>query len=311
MDAHELEQILQNELGYTEGQSMRRGDDIPWSNGPAIPDINATLFIQEHPICYFSHFSELQPDRIRQLHRNVWSQSKAPLLFVTLPHEIRIYNGYEPTPKPNERFDASPRLLRHLTKLTDHLKAQQEIRKQLAEQNHYERIYLETSEFWTTVDGQKIKYKRRADYQLIESMKQMRRLLVDENGKLSNQIAYTLLGRSIFIRYLEDRGVLTPEWIGEMTDGQVSTYRDALQSRQTTYRLFEALSGHFKGDLFPVEAAEADVNSGCLNCTISIPSNKNLLKICSNTASVSSIGRRNRPESLKVRSRFNHLTLRC
>jgi hypothetical protein len=255
----DLERVLLEELDVAGRPELRRGADISWPNGRAISGINAALFLHSLPIAYFSRFSEINPDEILQLHKDVWSQSKAPLLFITLPHEIRIYNGYEPTPKPGENLDSPSRLLQHLTNLTDRLTAQQEIRKQLVEKNHYERVYLETGAFWDTTDGRKIKYENRADKQLIESMGEMRRLL--HAAGLSNHIAYTLLGRSIFIRYLEDRGVLTPDWIEEMTGLHLRSYAEILPDRQLTYLLFERLSDHFNGDLFPVEDAERDVDA--------------------------------------------------
>ncbi len=59
MVPHELEQVLLYELGYADGPGLLRKHDIPWSNGRAIPDINAALFLQDTPICYFSRFSEI------------------------------------------------------------------------------------------------------------------------------------------------------------------------------------------------------------------------------------------------------------
>jgi len=207
----DLENILLEELDYAKSPGLRRGPEIPWPSGRDIPDVDTALFAENIPLAYFSRFSELDPDRIRKLHRDVWSQSKVPLLFVTLPHEIRVYNAYERPPASlDEDFDVSSRLMRPLVGLADSLTAQRRIREELVE-NHYERIYLETGAFWDTTDGRKIDYQSRADHQLVKDMRQMRRRLVEEG--ISNHIAYTLLGRSVFIRYLEHRGVLTQSWI--------------------------------------------------------------------------------------------------
>jgi hypothetical protein len=159
------------------------------------------------------------------------------------------------------------RLLQYLTDLTDRLTAQREIKKKLVDTNHYERIYLETGAFWNTADGQKINYQNRADQHLVEGMGQMRKLL-NEAG-ISNHLAYTLLGRSIFIRYLEDRGILTSDLVKHMTDGQASSYRESLPYRQVAYLLFERLSERFDGDLFPVEDAEKDITDDHLKLLLS------------------------------------------
>jgi len=80
-------------------------------------------------------------------------------------------------------------------------------------------------------------------------MDQVRRRLSD----LPSDQAYALLGRSIFIRYLEDRGILSSQWIREATAGRAGSYQEALSKpdTDTAYLLFEALSQRFNGDLFP------------------------------------------------------------
>jgi len=269
----ELEQILLAELGFAGREELKSGDDIPWPTSLAIPDIDSAFFLNHIPLAYFSRLSELDEDRITQLHKRVWSQSKTPLLFVTLPHEIRVYNGYH---RPGEdEGDKSERLLQHLTDLTDGLTAQKRIKDVLVKDNNYERIYLETGAFWNTDEGRRIDYQTRADKQLVEGMGQMRKHLTEAG--LSNQVAYTLLGRSIFIRYLEDRKALSQEWIAQATFGEARTYRDALGvGHAVTYQLFEALSQRFNGDLFPVESDEANVTEEHLRILFSFLNSTNL-----------------------------------
>jgi hypothetical protein len=273
--ARELEQILFEELGYAGSPGLLPGPDIAWPNNKAIPGINAALFLKNIPIAYFSRLADLNLEQIYELHRNVWSQSKAPLLFVTLPHEIRIYSGYARPPLADEELDTSARLLQQLTNLTDHLQARHAIQQHLIEANHYERIYLETGAFWNTPEGRRIDYQTRADKELVASMARMRRLLTAQN--LSNHLAYTLLGRSVFIRYLEDRGILTADWATAMTQGKANSYRKALgHGRQTTYRLFEALNRRFNGDLFPVEEGETAVTERHIEILLAFLSGANL-----------------------------------
>ncbi len=94
MVVRELEQILIGELGYAGRQGLVDASDIRWDGGRAIPDVNAAINLNNITIAYFSRFTELDTEKIRDLHKKVWSQSKAPMLFVTLPHEVRVYNGY-------------------------------------------------------------------------------------------------------------------------------------------------------------------------------------------------------------------------
>ncbi len=275
MDTHELEQILFEEIGYAGKPELVPSEGIPWMNNRPIQKINWAVLLNNTPLAYFSRFSDLDLEAIKDLHKKVWSQSRAPLLFIILPHEIRVYNGYEPPlHHGEENFDTDERLLHCLEELTNTLKARKRIREELVEPYRYERVYLETGAFWDASENQKINYRNRADRQLVESMGDLRKMLTNEG--LSNHVAYTLLGRSVFIRYLEDRDVLTSDWIEQMTDGQAHDYLDALPNRQVTYLLFERLSAHFNGDLFPIEEAEETVSEKHLDILLRFLSGEKL-----------------------------------
>lgn len=65
-----------------------------------------------------------------------------------------------------------------------------------------------------------------------------------------------MLGRSIFILYLEDRGAINKDsYYTQFYDG-ATTYFDVIKDRDAAYRLFEKLEEKFNGDLFPVTEEE-------------------------------------------------------
>lgn len=238
-----LKEILFEELDYTEGSGL---ESVTSLRGRRIPYIDQVYFVQDIPVAYFSQLREYSYDELRILHQQVWSQSRVPLLYVILPTEIRVYNGYaEPAQKDTE-LNTDDRLLQRLQQLVDVETARQKINHQL---DWYKRLSLETGAFWNTPDGQRIKRESRADQRLLRAMDQVRRRLAD----LPNDQAYALLGRSIFLRYLEDRGILTSDWISKVTRGQAESYLEVLNRPSTgaAYFLFDALSQRFNGDLFP------------------------------------------------------------
>ena len=65
-----------------------------------------------------------------------------------------------------------------------------------------------------------------------------------------------LIGRSIFIRYLEDRNVLTSEWVFDWTDGQANNFRSVLNELPIARVFFRRLSQHFDDNLFPPSEEE-------------------------------------------------------
>jgi hypothetical protein len=68
---------------------------VSWPNDRSIPHISSAYFIQGNPVVYFSQFEEVDPAALAQLYRSVWSQGKAPLLYVISRQDILVFNGYD------------------------------------------------------------------------------------------------------------------------------------------------------------------------------------------------------------------------
>lgn len=256
MNTIELKNTLLEVLDFIGAPGFQ--DVVSWPNDRSIPHISSAYFIQGNPVVYFSQFEEIDTVALAQLYRSVWSQGKAPLLYVISRQDILVFNGYDGPPSrdnPDEILSTDEahqyRLLHHLRSLYDIETARQEIADKLTS---YRRILLDTGAFWQTEDGQYIKRENRADQRLLASMDQLRRRLLATN--LSSEIAYALLGRSIFIRYLEDRGILTETLVAQITGGLARDYLTALDSREVTYKLFDYLHRRFNGDIFPVDEPE-------------------------------------------------------
>ena len=254
MTENDLKSILLQELDYAESPGFEVSNHR--TSRRSIPGIDNIYFIQDTPIVYFSQLGEADPSSIWKLYRQVWSQSKVPILYIILPEEIRIYNGYAEPPETAEELNTEDRLLQNLQKLIDVETARKEIRNRLYGQ--YNRLYLETGAFWSTSDGLRIKRESRAEQRLLSTLDQVRFRLMQQG--LSPHIAYALIGRSIFIRYLEDRSILTSESLSQLIGKQVQNYRSILKDWDTAYKLYESLSRRFNGDLFPIDDEENERN---------------------------------------------------
>jgi len=78
MTGQDLKQILLEELHYLNSPGLIQQEDIPWPNGRAIPHVEEALFVENVPIAYFSRFSELDPDKITQLHKTFGVKVEPP-----------------------------------------------------------------------------------------------------------------------------------------------------------------------------------------------------------------------------------------
>jgi hypothetical protein len=249
-----LSSLLVDELGYGETRNIQEPESR--LTGRPIENVQRAFEVQEVPIAYFARLSEADPDALWQLHRRVWNESKVPILYVVLPHEIRIYNGYTlPAANPTDFLQTEKtRLLRHLTDLTDLETTRQVIHDELRET--YDRFHLETGSFWATLDGQRITPSDRADQVLLRSLAHLRRKLLDDG--VPREVAYRFIGRSIFICYLRDRNLLPRVGPFRTLRDADTSFEELLGSHHATYEFFEHLTDRFGGDLFPVYAWEKE-----------------------------------------------------
>lgn len=251
-----LSSLLSDELGFNDIWDLH--EPASWRTGRAIPNVERVFKVQDVPVVYFARLAEADPTLLYELHRSVWNESKVPLLYVVLPHEIRIYNVYA-TPAANSvdfEQEEKTRLLRRLTDLTNLESARQAIRQELL--GTYDRFHLETGSFWSTSDGQQVKPEYRADQTLLRSLGRLRRRLVDDG--VPNETAYSFIGRALFVSYLRDRDLLRNESSGQLRS-TVASFTEYLSSHSAAYRLFEQLTERFGGDLFPVSPQEKEVIS--------------------------------------------------
>ncbi|WP_326975236.1 HsdM family class I SAM-dependent methyltransferase [Caproicibacter sp. BJN0012] len=234
--------------------------------------IDAVYFLRDPdgipkiPLIYFSAMDKYDADKVATLHRLAWNLGEAPLLFVVTPDELKIFNNYKTPRKKDGSLDPKAGLIRTIKLATD-LESQ---RQQLI---HYNRIQLESGDFWRT-SNIRFDSKARVDVTLMNNLKIMRRTLIQKINKRLNKeqqkninvisIVHALLSRSILIKYLEERkdsnsdSVFPIGFYSQFLD-QANCYTDVLTSKEATYRLFDCLKDKFNGDMLPLVADELDI----------------------------------------------------
>ncbi len=232
--------------------------------------IDAVYFLRDAngiakvPLIYFSVIQKYDAKQVAELHRLSWNLGEAPLLFVVTPDEILIYNNYE-TPKAidNGNLDPTAGVIETLH-LTNGLASQQ-----LALQK-YHRSLLESGEYWrksmTRFDAQS-----RVDATLITNLRIMRKTLINQISKRCDKsketitsVVHSLLCRSIFIKYLEERKdsngeTIFPQGFFSNFLKSAKQYTDVLNSKEATYNLFRTLKEKFNGDTLQVSEVEIEI----------------------------------------------------
>ena len=190
----------------------------------------AFFCIDNKPLLLFFH----KPHNKKKLHKSIWNFNECPIVIIIEKDVVEIYNGF--------CLEKDSELLKKIggeEKLNDF--------------NYFE---LVTGKTWEKYSEQ-LNYKNRVDYKLLDNIKSARELLVEEYG-LDGKITNSIIGKSIFVRYLIDRKVKL-NFDGNPHIWTNDEFCDLIKSPAKAQRFFNFLEDKdkgFNGNLFPLTSSE-------------------------------------------------------
>jgi hypothetical protein len=222
------------------------------------------FFVENNPVIVFAEYGAQEgPEQWLRYFNRVWCMGRPQLLFLARDGELTVFNH---TNKPAKERDDKSRGERLLATVTAAAQVQQELQQ-------YRRDQIESGQLF---EDERFGYDDWADRALIRDLKKVRKDLLDAGLKVEH--AHALIGRSIFIRYLEDRKVLIPEYFQSIAEeagrgdwaellthippdaylpeDERPVYPRVLADKDLTYALFERLAKDFNGDMFPISDTE-------------------------------------------------------
>jgi type I restriction-modification system DNA methylase subunit len=224
------------------------------------------FFVENNPVAVFAKCGADHIEKAKAFN-HIWSLARPRLLFLASPNEISVIDLAQ-KPLDISKIKQSDHPLDSEFKTLVTIKSIGEITQLLQE---YHRDNIESGKVFG--DSQFGDLKNRADKALIRDLKTVRRELIQAGlSKHLIKYAHALIGRSIFIRYLEDRDILTLDYfqgIARQTTGWTEFLRNqssragfdfseckalyprVLQNKEFTYALFRKLAKDFNGDMFP------------------------------------------------------------
>lgn len=251
----------------TRGQWVEKGDWLSLANFVGAEKL---FFVDQNPVIVFARADTTDLALLRKLYNRIWCMARPQLLFLARPGELSVYDLSKPPIAADESIDAQER------QISETVRSIAEVQTRLAA---FRREEIETGRLFETPT-----FKggtSRADRALIRDLRIVRQQLLSRG--LEAKYAHSLIGRSIFIRYLEDRSILLPDyfeivargnkkWVGLLNRDLATPaateemdrirYLKVLEDHEFTYKLFDQLATDFNGDMFPVDAAErANVTS--------------------------------------------------
>ena len=182
---------------------------------------------------YFKYVPDgIHDDAIGTWRREVWNSGFAPLLWLVSPSLIKIYNGFG---QPQQTNDAQRHLVRTFKNIDSALNRLDALAG---------RIAMETGHFWQR--SPKISRRTSVDQQLLTDLAALESHLTYEG--LCQNDAQDLIGRSIFIKYLSDRGIISTDRLKGICqmDNLLSAFRDPT----ALHKLHTWLTDVFNGDVF-------------------------------------------------------------
>jgi len=202
-------------------------------------------FSGEHPFIHIKQLKKIEIGKIRELQSKIWNEGRSPFLAVITPTEMRLYNCYETPVEKDEDVEKKLQI--------DKFEDIKEDLIRLTELLHQSKI--DSGRIWHEKYGKTINTKNRVDKKLVENLKTTRQHLYNNGKGLPLSVIHDLLGRALFIFYLEDRKILTTDAYPKKPRG-VTNFSGLLGFRDETYELFDKLKDKFNGDLFPISGIE-------------------------------------------------------
>ena len=263
--AHEVRDLLLNQAGFLKGDGGHRRGLVDPASAQEQADTylrynslfremgttpsSADLIYESpgigqspgRPCGYLKVLSDPSPEEVARLRMRLWNHGRIPTLWVISPQSVRIYNAFA-RPLEQDTQDPASHLLGELIAIGDHL----------TNLHGFHRSNFDNGLFWHAGEGRRIDAAQRVDQALLHDLQDTETLLCHED--LSPTAAHALLGRTIFVKYLEDRGILRQDHFRSYNNAH--EFSELLGDETATHAFFEWLHHTFNGDLFPRSYAE-------------------------------------------------------
>ena len=225
-------------------------------------DAQSVFFVENEPVLVLANLPEDTEEA--EFFNRIWCMARPQILFLAREGELAVYKLSAPPVGKGEEARSSVRLLELAQSVA-------EISEKLAD---FRRESIESGNLFGEERFGTGYY--RADRALVHDLKIVRNQLTSGEERLSDEVAHSLIGRALFVRYLEDREVLIPDYFEGIARKKNSwvklldtspahfsndQHRDpcffrVLGNREFTYAFFKQLADDFNGDTFPVTPAE-------------------------------------------------------
>jgi len=208
--------------------------------------ISGFFCVDSIPAIAFLIQKRLNRLEINRVHRALWNQGLVSLLLVILPEEVRAYSITQ-TPVPEDTADLDDkkdeRLVKPFNLVADAIELSHLI------------TGVESGRYFQD-NKTKFDQKKKVDTVLLSNLRETEASLIQR--KLTTGSAQALLLQITFIAYLEDKGIINPDYFKHaLGHEKISGLKDLLNSNdpEALKKLFRKLHNNFNGDIFSAPCA--------------------------------------------------------
>ncbi|MCU7940860.1 MAG: SAM-dependent methyltransferase [gamma proteobacterium symbiont of Bathyaustriella thionipta] len=216
-----------NLVGIPHGAIMRQSlDELGLAAIHCISGVPSIAFLVQ---------DSFNQDEVDRVHKALWNQGFASILFVITDDTLRAYSLAQ---IPSIDSDPSEKLVQVFNLVNDALELKNLV------------LGVESGRFIASHE-EKFNSNYRVDQVLLGNLETTVKRLIEQNMKLES--AQALLMQIMFIAYLEDKEIITAEYFQQATGNlKIESLKSLLSDGRTSNftKLFKLLKEHFNGDLF-------------------------------------------------------------
>jgi tRNA1(Val) A37 N6-methylase TrmN6 len=219
--------------------------------------------------------NHLSGDDILKLHKELWSSAKVPLFFIFSSTEVKIFNSRK-----------SPDTLKKLS-ILETINLASYTKKEIEKRKLFSSEMFDSGSFWENKNFHKeFEFKHSVYNVLLDDLENLRQTLIKKSN-LNKKTIESILIKSIFVKYLDERGVFRQESSNFWSQFDNNTkFSELFDDSSLIIKLFEELAHRFNGGIFDItdiknelQNADLSIFKDFLNADIELTNNKNKQKL--------------------------------
>lgn len=185
----------------------------------------------------------------RSIHENLWNLGSIAFIIIILPWEIRVCTGFDYDRDKTSQGVLDQIYVEQAGLFLDQIALVSEVLRK------YSAEAVDDGSIWSRLqESDRFNYENRVDKRLLRSLRQLEAELLERLLKKDItkplEFVHSIIGKFVYLRYLYDRGILTPEWAA-VSEVDLDKVLGRGATVEQLKKLDAAIETRFGGSVFP------------------------------------------------------------